>query len=295
MAAGASTATPPVLTPGSNDMSMQTWQSTVEGGTYQKQQFIPLIDEYGKKPYLTGNVRKWARVSGVALASTAVGTGLTYQDPKGTAVTFSPAGVYVAFAISANEDATAGDINFDSELVGEAEQALAEANDQTVLANVTSLTQFRGNANDDANAALIRNAIGLLGANTNGKAAPGKVPIYMLLDAGSQYGAVMSIPEFTNAQIRGDGENPQVAGIWKTGSGVTMALTTVLTSDGNGTHGVLWIPSAFVIGWNVGGRPAVRRQEVELQDRIILFNHFGSAVKHDLRAVDLRTNNTIPA
>lgn len=290
MAAGASTATPPVLTPGSNNIAnMEVWVDTVEDGTYQKQIFIPRCDEI-KRPYAKAHIRKYARMAAVSLASTAVGTGLTYQDPKGTEVTLTPAGVYVATAFSANEDAQS-DIPFDSDLANESERSLAEANDETVLANVSSLTEFRGNSVDDANAALIRNAAALLQENTNGMVVLGETTVYALLDS-SQYGPAMSIPEFTSAQLRGDSENPNVSGRWIKGGGVTLAFSTVVTVDGNGANGVMWIPAAFAVGWNK--RSQIKRQEIELQHRIILFNNFGSTVKHNLRAVALRTGSTIP-
>ena len=290
MAAGASTASPPVLTPGSNQIaSMEVWTDTVDGGTYQKQEFIPRIDEI-KRPYAKAHIRKYARMSAVALASTSPGTGLTYQDPKGIEVTLTPAGVYVATAFSANEDANS-DIPFDSDLANESERAMAEANDETVLLNVVSLTEFRGNNVDDANAALIRNAMALLTENTNGMVVPGETTVYALLDS-SQYGPAMSIPEFTNAQMRGDSANPNVTGRWIKGGGVTLAFSTVVAVDGNGANGVMWIPSAFAIGWNK--RTQVKHQEIELQNRVILYNNFGSTVKHNLRAVALRTGSTIP-
>lgn len=289
MPAGLSTASPPVLTPGSSHFNVEIWKKTVEDATYQKQIFIPRIEEFGSRPYSKGHVRKHARMAAVALAAGAVGTSLTYQDPVGPEITFTPAGVYVALAWSENEDAMT-DVPLDSDLASEAERALAEANDQTVLLNVATGTQFRGSAVTNADAALVRNSMALLTTNTNGMVVPGETRVYMLLDS-SQYGPVMSIPEFTNAQARGDSENPNVKGIWREGGGVMMSLTTVAATDVQGTHGVMWIPSAFTIGWNVRSR--TKRQDLELQNRLILYNNFGSTVQHDLRFVDLRTGNTI--
>lgn len=290
MAAGASTATPPVLTPGSNHFNYEVWEAGgAEEATYQKELFIPRIDESGR-PYSKMHIRKFARMSAVALVGTAVGTGLTYQDPLGTEVTFTPTGNYAAAAYSQNEKNT-DNMPLDSELASELERVLAESSDQSALANVASLTQFRGDGVTDITASMLRNAFALLQNNTNGMVIAGQTTVYGILDV-SQYGPLMSIPEFTNADVRGDAENPQVRGMWSKGGGIMMMLTTVTAQDGNGAHGCIWVPAAFVIGWNQ--RTVPYREQVELQHRIILSNHFGSTVKHDLRAVDLRTNATIP-
>lgn len=292
MAGALPTASPPILSPGGvgAHYNYEVWQSTVEGATYQRQLFIPRVSEI-LRPYSKAHVRKNARLSVNSLAASDVGTGLLYQNPVGTEVTLTPAGNYVAVGWSENEDAT-DDVPLDSELAGELEQCLAEGSDQLVLANVPSLTQFRGGVATDVDAAMFRNALALIQRNTNGRFVAGQDTIYGILDV-AQYPHLMSIPEFNNADIRGDAENPQVKGIWSKGGGVMLLLTTVLTEDGNGSHGCLWVESAFAVGWNV--RTRTKRQDLELQNRLILFNQFGSTVKHDLRAVGLRTNNVIPA
>ena len=290
MAAGASTASPPVLTPGSNHLNFEVWQDSVEDATYQRQLFIPRIQET-ERPYSKMHIRKYARMAANTLASTAVGTSLTYQDPVGVEVTFTPTGNYVATARSFNEDA-ATNVPFDSDLAAEMERALAEASDGSALTAVTSLTNFRGNAGTQIDSAMLRNATALLQNNTNGMIVIGTTTIYVLLDP-AQHNAVMSMPEYANADVRGDDENPHVRGVWSKGGGTMLMYSTVLTVDANGANGVMWVPSAFAIGWNE--RSQVDRQTLELQKRIILFNHFGSGVRHDARAVALRTDQAIPA
>jgi hypothetical protein len=289
MAAGASTASPPVLTPGSNHFNFETWSRTIEDATYQKQQMIPRFRELDR-PYSLQTVNKYARIDSVALATTAVGTGLTYQDPLGTPITLNPAGIYVALAWSQNEGAE-NPYNIDSDLASEAERALAEGNDENAALNIASLTEFRGNGVADVTSALLRNAQALLTRNTNGQVAPGMgEDIYLVLDA-SQYPAAMSIEEYANAEARGDGENPYVKGVWSKGGGHNLLFSTVLPTDANGTHGCLWVKPAFGVGWNV--RSMIERQKEELQQRLILFNHLGTTIIHNLRAVDIRTGNTI--
>ncbi|MGQ0721018.1 MAG: hypothetical protein ACT4PE_05520 [Candidatus Eiseniibacteriota bacterium] len=291
MAAGLSTASPPVLTPGSNHVNYEVFSRTVESATYQKQQLIPRFKDVGR-PYSKLTINKWARVSSTALAAGNHGTGLTYQDPVATPPTLDPAGIYVALAFSQNE-AAENPYDLDSELSDEATRALAEGNDTNAALQFPALTQFRGNATDDVTSALLRNAQALLTRNSNGMIAPGAgMEIYLVLDA-SQYPAVMSIEEYANAEARGDGENPYVKGVWSKGGGHNLLFSTVLSTDVDGTHGALWVKEALGVGWNV--RSMVKKQSLELQERCILFNHLGTTVIHDLRAVAIRTGNTIAA
>lgn len=292
MAGSLPTTTPPVLTPGGAGahFNFEVWDSGVETGTYQKQLFISRVDEM-VRPYSKGHVRKHARLLVNTFGASDVGTGLLYQNPVGVEITLTPAGNYVALAWSENEDAMT-EVPLDADLADQMEMALAEGTDQSVLANVPALTNFRGGSGTNYDAAIHRNALALIQRNTNGWVIAGQTTIYGILDV-AQYPHLMNIPEFTNAEIRGDAENPQVKGIWSKGGGVMMMLTTVCTEDGNGVHGCLWVPSAFVVGWNV--RTRTKRQDLELQNRLILFNNLGSTIKHDARAVGLRTDNTIAA
>ena len=262
----------------------QTWKDTVEGATYQKMVAIPTFDEYPGRILNQGNVRKHARASGSSLASTDAGTGLTTVTLNDTPITLTPAGRYVAVYWSENEDAQV-ELNLDSEYQGEIEQALAETSDSAALSNVTSLTQELSQSNVDAT--MFRQAYGLLIGNMNGVAMPGSGPTVYAIFHNSQYPSIMNIPEFTEADVRGDSENPHVKGIWGKGNGVNLMLSTVVTQDGNGWHNVLYVSKAFIVGWNV--RTRLKRLDEELQNQIIVYNNFATAVQHDLRAVAMTT------
>jgi hypothetical protein len=292
MPGAAPTASPPVLTPGTAaaHLNFEVWEEGFDGATYQRMQSIPRFSTI-KRPYSLGHIRNAARLGGNTLASTAVGTGLLYQNPVGAEVTVTPSENYVAIAFSFGEQART-DITIETEFASELEQALSEASEESAMANFATLTQFRGNDVYNIEAGGLRNATSLLGRNTNGVFAVGDSTIYGILDW-SQHSHLMSIEEYTHADIRGDSENPNVKGMWSKGGGVMMMLSTVCTTDANGTHGCIWVPSAFAIGWNVRSR--VYRQDEELQGRLIVANSFGSTVRHDLRAVGLRTDNTIAA
>lgn len=273
-----------VLTPSTTTgYNLQKWQKEVEGATYQKMLFIPRIDE-GDRLYHTLNIRKHQRVAVSTLAQSAEGTSLSAETLAGTPVTVTPSGRYVKIAWSQNEAAQI-DFNLNSEAQGEIEQAVAEASDTAACANIASLTNFLSVA--EVTAAEFRRAYGNLMQNTNGMATPGKDPQIYGIFAANQYPALASIPEFNNAEVRGDSENPNVKGIWMRGGGVMLMLTTVLTEDGNGTHNCLFIPSAFVVSWNQ--RTQIIRDRSDLQEVLIAYNNFGSAVKHNARAYAIRT------
>jgi hypothetical protein len=261
----------------------EVFESTMEGATYQRMEFIPTIDE-AMRLYYKLTIRKAQRVAGAVLAQTANGLDLTYVNPIGTAVTLSPVGSTVPMVWSENEDAET-DFNLDRETAGEGEQALAELTESNALANVASLTNIIGQANVDA--AMLRRGIGTLIGLTNGTAEPGGTPAVHGIFSNVQYPNLVAIPEVNSAEARGDSENPYVRGIWVKGFGFNLHLSTVVYQDANGWHNCLYVPSAFVISWNVRSR--VKRQDEELANRVILYNNVGSGVKHNDRAIDMRT------
>lgn len=264
----------------------QAWQRTVEEATYQKMVFIPIIDTSDRLLNQL-NIRKHLRVTGSTLSQTATGTGLTYSVLADTPVTVTPVGSYVAAAWSENLDAQS-DLNLDSEARGNIESALAELTDANALANIVSLTSPISVGAIDG--PTWRKAVGRLMGNTNGVAMPGGAPQIYGVFSHTQYPALADISEFNNAEIRGDSENPYVKGVWMRGGGVMLVFSTVVTQDANGWHNAIFIPSAFVVSWNV--RTRLKRQDEELENRIIVYNNLGSTVKHNLRAIAIRTTTS---
>lgn len=274
------------LTPGgTTGWNEQRWQKKFEPATYQRLKFIPTIDE-GDRPFGLLNIRKHARVAGSTLSQSADGTGLTYLSIIGTPVTVTPVGSVVPVAWSRNEKVQV-QANFDAEAAGNVEQALAELTDTGALLNVATLTQAISQA--DVDGPMLRRGFGQLMGNTNGKAEPGGDQQVHGIFSHTQYPNLGNIPEFNQAELRGDSENPYVKGIWTRGGGMMLIMSTVIANDANGWHNCLYIPEAFVIAWNQ--RSEVVRDSQELQERVIGFNNVGSAVKHDLRAIDLRTTS----
>ena len=277
-------ASPPVLTPtGTTGFNRQSWQDTVEAATYQKIMFADTIDEYPGKLLNLGNVRKYARAAASTLAQGDDGDGLTPVNIAGTPITVTPVGRFIQVEWSANEEAQ---IDFDLKNGGgnEIERGLAEAVDAAALANVASGTNIISAA--AITATEWRQAVGRLGQNTNGMFAPGDGQIKGIFSF-TQYPAIMAIDEFNHADVRGDGENPTVKGIFTKGGGINVRFSSVIFQDGNGWHNCVYVPSAFVIAWNQ--RTKSFFEQTELLFRMNVFNNHGSNVKHDARFVAVRT------
>lgn len=275
-------ASPPQLTPGSTTgFNRQTWKSTIEGATFQKEVFNNTIDVYPGKIMNRANIRKQARSSGTTLAQTDVGTSLTASDITGTPVTLDPTGRYIKVEWSWNLKAQV-DIDLNSTAAGNIERGLAETHDAAGLALSASLTQSMSQAGVDIS--MWRQAVGRLMGNTNGEYEPGD---FTVVFSQTQYPNVMAIEEFTHADVRGDSENPLVKGIFSKGGGVNARFSTVVTQDGNGWHQPIYVNKAFIIGWNQ--RTTTFEEQTEALFRILAFSNFGVAIQHDARAIDLRT------
>jgi hypothetical protein len=276
-------ASPPILTPsGTTGLNVQKWKTTVEPATYQKMVAVPIFDDLDR-PLGQLNIPKWARVSSTVLAQSADGTGLTPSNVIGTPASVTPAGNYIMTQWSENEDAQVP-YNIDAGSASECENALAEGSDQSVLANVATLTQTMSAAS--LSVTMWRQAIGRLTGNTNGMTMPGATSIYCIL-SNTQYPNLANIPEFNNAEMRGDSENPYVKGIVVKAGGVMVNISTVVTADGTGWHNFIGRADCIGVAWNA--RTRIKRQDYELTNKLIVYNNFGSTVVHDLRGIDLRT------
>lgn len=278
-------ASPPVLTPGgTTGFNREVWMDTIEDPTYQRTELLNTIRVFPGKILNLGHVRKAARATGTVLGQSADGNSLTASDITGTPVTITPVGRYIKVEWSKNEDAQV-EVDLNAEAAGNIEQGMAETLDQAGLANSTSLTQSYSQASMDA--ALWRQAVGKLMSNTNGEYMPGEAPIIRAIFSPTQYPNIMAIPEFNNADVRGDSENPRVKGIFTKGGGVNVRFSTVVTQDANGWHNPLYVEDTFIVGWNE--RTNAFSEQTELLKRIVVYANMGVTVLHDLRGIDLRT------
>lgn len=277
-----------VLTPGgTTGWNPEEWQAKFEPATYQRMKFIPTIDE-GDRPYNLLHVRKHARVSGSTLGQSTAGgaSDLTFLTIIGTPITVTPVHSVVPVAYGPHMAAQT-DGNLDQEAAGNIEQALAELTEATALANVATLTQAISQS--DVDGPMLRRAYGQLMGNTNGLATPGGDEQVYGVFSHVQYPNLGNIPEFNQAELRGDSENPYVKGIWTRGGGIMLLMSTVVYADGTSWHNCLYHPSAFIIAWNL--RSNIVRDQDALRKFVIAQNNVGSTIKHDLRALALRTTN----
>src|SRR5689334_19714572 len=278
----------PGASPGSN-LTMQKWQGSLEAAIYDRQWFLPRITDK-ERGYGQLNVRKMGTFTGATAASSEDGVTAfaSFQSGSPTSVAMTPSWLLVPTALPDSVGFVAGD-NIDDAYASGVEDALAAYIESQALSDVPSLTNFLGNAAYDMDVAGARAAVANLRNTAKVLADPVNKQIFGLFGA-LQHDDVMSIPEFTHAEQRGDGKSPLVSGVVGKGNAVTIEFTTLLTSDANGLHGVIWVPSAFAYWYNK--RPAVEKQRYLKQNRILADCHFSHAIIHNARAIGMRTRTS---
>lgn len=279
-------ASPPIITPDNvTGLNRQTWLDTIELPTNEGMELLNTIRVYPGKFLDTGNVRKYARVSGTVLAQTDEGDGLTAQNPVGTPVTIAAVHRYVMAEWSEAEKSQV-DVDLNSGLAPVLENGMSETLDAAGFAAVTSLTQTMSQASIDAT--MWRQLVGRIMQNTNGNYGPGKGEDkrIMAIFTPTQYPNIMAIDEFNHADVRGDSENPSVKGIFTKGGGINVRFSTVVVQDANGWHCPVYTKDTFIVGWNQ--RPHGFEEQTELLFRLIISANNGVSVLHDLRGIDAR-------
>jgi hypothetical protein len=274
----------PVLTPSNTpNINIESWAATVQPATYEKMDTVQRVFEYPVRLLNLGHVRKFTRASATTLAQGADGDLLTASDIADTTITITPVGRYVYVSWSENEDAQV-DINIDVEAANQIEQALAEATETACLALATS---FTNSVSDTViTKTLVNQAMGRLVGNTNGMYKPGRDK-FNLAYSNTQFPAIMNIDEYARADAAGQVNSPSssITGVVSKGSGIDMYMSTVIASDVGGWHNLLFVEPAIVAGWNV--RTRIKRQDYQLNNRVIVFNNVGFAVQHNARAVQV--------
>ena len=268
-------------------LSKQTWQETIEGAVYDRMRFLPKTVER-PRGFAQGNVRKMGTVSGQTLASTSDGTNMTLDSMSPTVTTLVPAWYICAHAYSDALGWVTGD-GLSEAAANNVEDSLAAYIETNFLAYVATLTNYLGGSAYDTDAPGWRSAVAALLNNGKVMAEPGKKTIYGLLNA-LQFDDAMSVPEITSAEQRGDGQNPNVSGVISKGYGVNIDFSTLLYADANGSHGCVWVPSAF--GYFYNSRPKGETQRYLKQSRVFADAHVGFNVIQNARAIDFRTKTS---
>ncbi len=276
----------PGSAPGSN-LNIQDWQMAIEPAVYDKTRFLRRTSEK-QRPYDLLNIRKISAGTGSILASTLEGDVLPFASMTPTIVTLDPNWYFFGHAFPDSLEYVSGS-GIKKAAADDVERGIAAYLESQALALPLTLTNFVGNSTYDVDTAGFRAAVATLFNSGKIETEPGEAQIFGLLGA-LQHDDAMSITEFTHADQRGDGQNPNVSGVIGKGNGVNLMFTTLLNADANGQHGVLWVKEAFGHAWN--SRIKVETQRFNKQTKIMADAHLGFAVIHNLRACGIRTKTT---
>lgn len=282
-------------TKGGASLVNQVWQPDLERSLYENAEFWPLLVERDR-PYNKLNIRKFGRfVATNSLASTASaddGSGLTYVVAADSNITLSPINRYVAVAIARHQ---ISQMNVDPRgpFRISVEQALNEQIDAVCLQDATSLTtNTTGSGSVGLDRPLLLNILEKLRSSARSAITLGETKLWLIIHP-AQFGDLMTIPEITAANLRGDSADPLVKGMVLNGLGLNYKVSGNVYTDANGAYNVLFVPEAFGIGWNE--KPVVMAQEFELQYRLIAYANFGHNIVWDDRAALIQTNSVVGA
>lgn len=262
----------------------EVWPRLIQPAVYEAMVFANKIKEYQKLDNKL-HIRKAKTLGRNNLANTASGTSLTYSANTEVDVEITPIATYVAVQLSRSQMAQ---MNVDPQnvVVTGVQDSLAEGVDSACLADVGSLTtNFVGNAGSNIDRALLLNAMRLVRTNAKMEAVPGRSNLFLVLHP-AQYDDLMSIDQLTGADVRGDDSNPNVNGMVFKALGLDVTLSGNVFVD-TMAHNPLFVPSAFGVSYNepIG----VKRQEIELANRVIGYVNYGHGIVWDERACDIRT------
>jgi hypothetical protein len=273
----------------------QVWQASIEDTVFDKMVAAPNIRQL-EKPDNGLVIRKVARPTGSGgylsntLAINAVGTGITYDHGADTTIQLSPIGIYSAANFNRN---TIAQMDFSpvAPFRQAAESSVAEATDQYILSLANALTTANyGSYASPFDALAFRFAISALRVNARSLAEPGEAETHAVID-GTQIQFVAAIPEVTHAHILGVGNGPQRTGILVENLGVKLHYSNVVNKTGAGADNPFFLPSAFGIGYNE--RPNPLFQQLELQERVIVYTNFAYGTIHDVRALNWKSTKSL--
>lgn len=267
------------------NLTINTWDETIQSSVYDKSRFLQRTVDYGKG-MAQKTVRKLGTSAGATVASTSDGTDMTFLSMSPTTATLTPAWAFVGHQYPDSLPWTAGD-GISRAAADDAEMALAAYLESLFLVDPASLTNYVGTGSYNVDTAGFRGAVATLFNSGKIEGEPGSSDISCLLGA-LQHDDAMSIPEFTHADQRGDGQNPLVSGVIGKGNGVRLMFSTLVYNDGTQLHGVLWVPSAF--GHFFNKRASGEKQRFKKTTYVMADAHFAHNIIHNARAVGIRTS-----
>lgn len=258
---------------------------------YEKMVGIPMMEDVGR-PYGAKKIRYLDTLTARALAETSNGDkgDLTWNSGIPQVVTVTPSGLYIAVSWPENEQNYV-EARLDPAVAANIEAAMAEGCDALAMVAFSSITLGWGDADSVPTAPDVRKVVAQLGVATPAARLSDGVALYAVVHPGAQEG-LQNTADFTNAEIRGDAENPQVKGFFTKANGVLWNFTTkVPTTNGNGGEGAIFAKSCFVIGWNQ--KPMVLRERDGLATCLIGYANLGATVMYPSRGQYFRTVTSV--
>jgi hypothetical protein len=218
------------------------------------------------------------------------GSNLTFTANTETEATFSPATRYAAVEIEKPVQARAPMMDIQGSYKKNLEFTLAAIIDQDCLQDVASLSQIVS-APSGLDLATTLDASGKVVQSAKRLFKAGQSTGVCIVPA-SQYDEIMSILNYTSAQVRGDDTNPLVGGWIVKAGGFKYFETGNCYVTGGNAYGVAMITGdnelksgPFAIGYNQRVQPLV--QEYQLTDRVILWSDFAHNILRDAYGVAL--------
>lgn len=233
-------------------------------------------------------VRKVAAKNAVAAGANAEldTSALTFETDAETASSFSPAFYYSAVAVSKQVQARyIAYPKYDRAVRTQFLRALAQQIDADCGGLGDNLSVTVSDVN--LSAALIRQALGSLRTNAQRMYKTGDVTAVLRIHP-SQQQHLYGIAEIANANLRGDGDNPNVTGMLVKAWGCDVDITGNIVSSGGNRHNMLFVKEAFVLAYNEEPQLA-KPQDNGLATLIMAFTDFAAGELYDNYAVDIQT------
>ena len=269
----------------------QHWDSEIGITAYQEAVGYPKFKRFEGKPGKQWNFRKHANLTTQSPADTVVlggTTALTYSSSTEAVVTSTPSTRYCAVEVDDNVLWRMQTDPMDT-FRKSVDMSVTEKVDNVAMALFASLTTSSvGGAAANIDKSLVLEAQRKLVVAGKMYIKIGQTPMHFIVSH-QQTDKLGAITDFMSAQVRGDSRNPMVTGWLFESLGMRFYESGNLTSDGNGTHGCLFVDDTFGIGWN---KPInVKLQEIELVQRIIASCDFAVIERFDELGVDVQTIN----
>lgn len=264
----------------------QVWRSSIHITAYNKQKIVKNwtdLNEGVPKMSGTFNYRKHANLSRATIATNTDGTtDLSFVRNTEAVVSKNP--VTFAIPVSVTDELLAKMILDPRDtLRNSIELSLAEGVDAQGAAVYSDIvTNSTGGAGTNISKSVVLDGIRKMATSAKMYFNPGETPGYLVVHP-AQIDDILSIPEVTQANIRGDSADPNVQGwVWKA-YGLNVDQSANISTAGGQANNLMFIPQAFGIGYNQ--KIQVKLQDYLLAHRIIGWTQFIAATLNEQYAV----------